>query len=249
MNKNSRCWSMKENQCATHSSGIHRERREECLFCPLFTLMGLVIVGSAKEGRQLTSENYGSMIRLANEASLALEVADLHEETERISVTDGLTGLYNHKEFYRLLGTELERSKRYGTGISLLMIDVDNFKVFNDSYGHIAGDDALKKIVMAIKGAVRKIDISSRYGGEEFTVILPETDKPGAIVLAERIKSAVGSINFSPVEDERVHLTVSIGICSCRGELTIDQIVSRADSAAYLAKHKGKNMICISDQI
>ncbi len=249
MNKDSRCWSRKENHCGTHNQGTERDRKNECHLCPLFTLLGLIVVSSEKEGKQLTAQNYGHMIRLANEASLALEVADLYEETEKISVTDGLTGLFNHKEFYRRLGKELERSRRYGTGISLLMIDVDNFKIYNDTYGHIAGDNALKKIVRAIEGAVRTIDISSRYGGEEFTVILPETDKPGSIVLAERIKSAVGSVNFSPIEDESVHLTVSIGICSCRGELTSDQIVSRADSAAYLAKDRGKNMICISDQM
>ena len=185
-----------------------------------------------------------------NEASLALEIADMYEESERLSITDSLTGLYNHGEFFKLLRSELDRSRRFDTYLSLLMIDVDNFKVFNDTYGHLAGDVALKMISGAIKRAVRKIDIVSRYGGEEFTAILPETDQGGAIVLAERIKGEVASMNMSPVEDERVTLTVSIGICSCQeGIMTPDQLVSRADDASYLAKKMGKNKICVSDII
>ena len=244
-----RCWTMGGEGCRRHTPGSYTHDREACMSCPLFTLVGIIIVSSSEEGGILSPQNYSNLLKLANEASLAIELANLYEENERIAVTDSLTGLYNHKEFYHLLSKELERAKRYSTGISLLMIDVDDFKIYNDTYGHIAGDRALKMVTGAIQSAVRKIDLVCRYGGEEFTVILPETDEPGAIALAERIKSAVGALDYSPVDDEKVAITVSIGLCSTSSEVTMDRFVSRADSAAYMAKNMGKNKICVSEKI
>lgn len=250
MSSDHKCWVRSAVKCDSHMLEPAKNPKENCFNCNLFNVEGVLIVKENKDGKPLRPENIRSIVGLVNESSLALEIADLYEETERMSITDSLTGLYNHREFYKHLKSELDRAKRFDTGLSLLMIDVDNFKIFNDTYGHLAGDMALKMISGAIQRAVRKIDIVSRYGGEEFTVILPETEQTGAIVLAERIKNEVASLDISPVEDERVTLTVSIGICSSRGgEMTPDQIMSRADDAAYLAKKTGKNKICISDRI
>jgi diguanylate cyclase (GGDEF)-like protein len=250
MSNDQKCWVRGMVKCDSHIAEPVKNPKENCFHCNLFSVEGVLIVKEERNGKELKSEHIGSIVGLVNEASLALEIADLYEETERMSITDSLTGLYNHKEFFKLLRGELDRAKRFNTDLSLLMIDVDNFKIFNDTYGHLTGDMALKMISKGITRAVRKIDIVSRYGGEEFTAILPETDQSGAIVLAERIKNEVASMNMSPVEDERVTLTVSIGICSCpAGNMTPDQIVSRADDASYLAKKTGKNRICISDRM
>jgi diguanylate cyclase (GGDEF)-like protein len=250
MSGDPKCWARGIVKCELHMLEPANNPKENCFNCRLFNVEGVLIVKEEKKGKKLQSESISNIVGLVNEASLALEIAGMYEESERLSITDSLTGLYNHGEFFKLLRSELDRSKRFDTHLSLLMIDVDNFKVFNDTFGHLAGDVALKLISGAIKRAVRKIDIVSRYGGEEFTAILPETDQGGAIVLAERIKREVASMNMSPVEDERVNLTVSIGICSCQeGNMTPDQLVSRADDASYLAKKMGKNKICVSDRI
>lgn len=250
MSNDQKCWVRGAVKCDSHIVEPSKNPKETCFKCNLFNVEGVLIIKEGRDEKELKTEHIGSIVGLVNEASLALEIADLYEETERMSITDGLTGLYNHREFFKLLRGELDRSKRYGTNLSLMMIDVDNFKVFNDTYGHLAGDLALKMISTAINRAVRKIDIVSRYGGDEFTAILPETDQRGAIVLAERIKSEVAKMNMSPVEDERAALTVSIGICSTHaGNITPDQLVSRADDASYLAKKTGKDKICISDRM
>ncbi len=249
MSGDGRCWVRQGNMCYIHSitgSG----GRDSCIQCPMFLVEGVVVVKSSRTEKLLEPSDISPVNHLISESSLALEIAELYEETEKMSITDGLTGLYNHREFYRLLEKEVERSRRYGTDISVLMIDVDNFKIYNDTYGHMAGDMALRKIADAIKSSVRKLDIVARYGGEEFAVILPETNQAGAVSLAERIKNSVSSINFSPEEDEFVRLTVSIGVCSMKnGELSPDKFISRADDAAYLAKKTGKNKICVADSV
>jgi diguanylate cyclase (GGDEF)-like protein len=163
-----------------------------------------------------------------------------------MSVTDGLTGLFNHREFYQALRRELERARRYRHTLSLLIIDVDDFKQFNDRYGHPAGDSALRRVAELLKRCARTTDILSRYGGEEFAVILPESTPAGALMVAERMKTEVGGHNFIPNSRYPVHLTVSIGIYSTEdGGVSEDQMVSLADEAAYLAKKSGKNRVVV----
>jgi diguanylate cyclase (GGDEF)-like protein len=163
-----------------------------------------------------------------------------------MAVTDGLTGLFNHREFYQALRRELERARRYRHTLSLLMIDVDDFKRFNDRFGHPAGDIALREIADLLRKCARTTDIIARYGGEELAVILPESTPGGALMVAERIKSEVGAHNFIQGSIEHVQLTVSIGIySSTNGEDSEDQIVSLADEASYVAKKSGKNRVVV----
>ena len=163
-----------------------------------------------------------------------------------MAVTDGLTGLFNHKEFYQAIRRELERARRYQHTLSLLMIDVDDFKRFNDRFGHPAGDVALRSVANLLRICARTTDIIARYGGEEFAVILPESTPAGALMVAERIKSEVAAHNFIPNASIPVHLTVSIGIySSVNGNVSEDQMVSFADEAAYTAKKSGKNMVVV----
>ena len=212
----------------------------------LFPSSALLVVRSVPSGKTVTRENVVPLSNLASEASLALEVVSLYDSMKVMAVTDGLTGLFNHKEFYQAIRRELERARRYQHTLSLLMIDVDDFKQFNDRFGHPAGDVALRSVANLLKLCARTTDIIARYGGEEFAVILPESTPAGALMVAERIKSEVASHNFIPNASIPVHLTVSIGIySSVNGNVSEDQMVSFADEAAYTAKKSGKNMVVV----
>lgn len=225
---------------------IHREAITACLQCEVFPSSALLVVRSVENGKVVTRENTVPISNLASEAGLALEVVSLYDSMKIMAVTDGLTGLYNHREFYQSLRRELERARRYRHTLSLLMIDVDDFKQFNDRFGHPAGDFALRKIAELLRKCARTTDIIARYGGEEFAVILPESTPGGALMVAERIKSEVAEHNFIPNARDPVHLTVSIGIYSSEsGDVSEDQMVSLADEASYIAKKSGKNQVVV----
>lgn len=225
---------------------IYREAIIVCLRCSVFPPSALLVVRSVDNGKTVTRENAVPITNLASEAGLALEVVSLYDSMKVMAVTDGLTGLFNHREFYQSLRRELERARRYRHTLSLLMIDVDDFKQFNDRFGHPAGDFALRKIAELLRKAARATDIVARYGGEEFTVILPESTPGGALMVAERIKSEVAACNFVPNSADPVHLSVSIGIYSSdSGEASEDQMVSLADEASYMAKKSGKNRVVV----
>ena len=227
-------------------SGEIEQKRKECARCEMFLPSAILVVRSHPGSRKISRETTGSIVALANEAGLALKLAEMNENTRKMSITDGLTGILNHRGFYELLGRELERARRYGHSVSLLMVDVDDFKKFNDRYGHLAGDSALKKIAELIRGSVRANDIVARYGGEEFGVILPEATPAGALMLAERIKTDIACHRFPGHSGEVAHLTVSIGIYSTDpGDITEERMVKFADEAAYLAKHSGKNRVVV----
>jgi diguanylate cyclase (GGDEF)-like protein len=212
----------------------------------MFSPIALLALRSRPESRKISRETIVPVVTLANEASMALEMVELHEHLRKMSITDGLTGLLNHREFYQQLRRELERARRYRHTVSLLIIDVDDFKRFNDRFGHLAGDLALRKISDLLRNCARATDIAARYGGEEFAVILPESTSSGALMLAERIKTEVAIHNFLPQVPGEVHLTVSIGIYTAEeGAVTEDQIVSYADQAAYSAKDAGKNCVVV----
>ncbi|MDP2658682.1 MAG: GGDEF domain-containing protein, partial [Candidatus Deferrimicrobium sp.] len=225
---------------------IQREAITACLQCEVFPSSALLVVRSVENGKMVTRENAVPITNLASEAGLALEVVSLYDSMKIMAVTDGLTGLYNHREFYQSLRRELERARRYRHTLSLLMIDVDDFKQFNDRFGHPAGDFALRKISELLRKCARTTDIIARYGGEEFAVILPESTPGGALMVAERIKTEVAEHNFISNASDPVYLTVSIGIYSSEsGDVSEDQMVSLADEASYAAKKSGKNRVVV----
>ena len=225
---------------------VHREAITACLRCGVFPSSALLVVRSVENGKVLNRENAVPLSNLASEAGHALEVVSLYDNMKIMAVTDGLTGLFNHREFYQSLRRELERARRYRHTVSLLMIDVDDFKRFNDRFGHPAGDFALRNIADLLRKCARTTDIIARYGGEEFAAILPESTPGGALMVAERIKQEVAGHNFIQNADHPVHLTVSIGIYNSEnGDVTEDQIVSLSDAASYIAKKAGKNQVVV----
>jgi diguanylate cyclase (GGDEF)-like protein len=182
--------------------------------------------------------NLDPLATLVRQLASSIKNAELHAKVLDLSLTDGLTGVHNRRYFEIMLQKETDRSRRYQRDLAVIMIDIDRFKLYNDAYGHPAGDEALKEIVQCImRGARRGLDVVTRYGGEEFAVILPETDVEGARVVAESMRRKVA-------EDGNLlqPTTVSLGIASLRGEkVSPEELVDEADRALYQAKAQGRN--------
>jgi diguanylate cyclase (GGDEF)-like protein len=158
-----------------------------------------------------------------------------------VSLRDGLTGLFGHEFFYRRTDFEIKRSARYGNAVSLMMIDIDNFKQFNDTHGHQEGDAILKAVGSTIETETRDADICCRYGGEEFAVLLPSTDRTEALVLAERLRTAIE--NGLP-EGKKVTASIGVAVSTAFTPYTAQGLVKEADKALYNAKSRGKNSVC-----
>ncbi len=160
-----------------------------------------------------------------------------------LSIVDDLTQLYNSRQFSTQLKMESDRSNRYHQPLTLLMLDIDNFKVFNDNYGHVEGDRVLRRLGKVVKRCLRKTDYAYRYGGEEFTFLLPMTTIAEGSVTAERIRTEFKKEIFSPAQDREVHMTVSIGVAQYRANEDMKAFVRRADQLMYQAKENGKDRI------
>ena len=178
---------------------------------------------------------------LATQATLALENVDLHQQVSRQAVTDELTGLANHGRFQELLGAEMEQVRRYHHPVGLIMLDIDNFKSINDTYGHQQGDVVLKRVARALADTSREADYPARYGGEEMALILPHTDLEGAHAIAERIRTAIERLRIPRRDEEGVlRITASLGVAATT-DGSKDALIADADAALYDAKRRGKN--------
>jgi diguanylate cyclase (GGDEF)-like protein len=162
-----------------------------------------------------------------------------------LSITDGLTSLYNSRHFYEQLGHEIERANRYQRPLSLLLLDADNFKQINDTYGHVEGDRVLQILAQVVKSCLRSADTAYRYGGEEFTAILPETSIQAAELLAERLREAFATTPLKLSSGATIHSTVSIGVTQYVSPENIQRFVRRADDGVYQAKRRGKNCVTV----
>lgn len=169
------------------------------------------------------------------------------QELVKTAGQDPLTNVYNHGSLYRRLTEEFDAARRYGRPLSYLMLDIDNFKNVNDTLGHRYGDELLKQVAMEIQHTIRKVDVVARYGGDEFGIILPETDTQGGFAQAERIRTAIRRTRFH-ILDRTISAAVSVGIASVPDDAigTAEDLVRNADEALYQAKHNGKDqtMVC-----
>lgn len=166
-----------------------------------------------------------------------------HEEIYRLTTVDGLTQVYNKRYFLETLEREIGRAQRYQRDLSLIMFDIDHFKKINDSYGHLAGDHVLKHLAMVIKSRIRREDILSRYGGEEFSIILPEIDLENAIQFAEKIRKLVEKAVFT-FEDTEIPVTISIGVTNYdTQQADVSEFIKVADEKLYEAKQAGRNRV------
>ena len=206
------------------------------------TVIGVLDLFDRLDAENFDERDLGTIRTFASQATVAIDNVLLHEEAQRLSITDGLTGLWNYRYFTMTIGKEIERSARFGRPLALLMLDLDLFKNVNDTYGHQRGDAVLVEIAARVRGQVRDVDTVARYGGEEVVVILPETDEDGAVQAAERICDAVRRRPFGEPGEGAIDVTVSIGaaVFPAHGA-SATTLLRRADEALYEAKAAGRD--------
>jgi len=181
--------------------------------------------------------------RVLKERELTNERIRMMEKLQKLAITDGLTRLYNSRSFYSQLELEVDRFNRYQHPLTLLLLDIDHFKDYNDKYGHLEGDKVLVRFSQIIRTCLRTNDSAYRYGGEEFTVILPETAGEEARTVAQRIRAALEAEPFSPEDGEEVTVTISIGLTEYHAKEELSTFIQRADQAMYRSKRSGRNKV------
>jgi diguanylate cyclase (GGDEF)-like protein len=192
------------------------------------------------------SEDFERITFAANLAAVAIENRQVHNELERQAHSDYLTGLYNRRRFLEIAEKELARTIRYHSNLSILMLDVDHFKLVNDTYGHKVGDLVLQRLSAVCRATLRDVDIIGRIGGEEFAVLLPETGCEQAMEAAERLRDAIATAKVALNDGLPLHFTVSLGVATFTESGTnIDMLLNQADQALYQAKNTGRNRTCI----
>jgi diguanylate cyclase (GGDEF)-like protein len=207
-------------------------------------VMGIVSV--ARPGKAFSTSESDLFHYLAGQAAVSVENVGLHETVERQAVTDELTGLSNRRRFQETLSSEVARSQRFDQGLGLVMLDIDDFKKVNDTYGHQQGDIVLREVARVLSESSRAIDLPARYGGEELAVVLPGTDLEGAYDLAERVREGIEGLEF-PLVDESgsarsIRITASLGAAALGDHIDdVRELVAAADAALYRAKRAGKN--------
>jgi len=210
-----------------------------------------------KEGRLIPVEINTSVVQRTGQGIVLAFVRDITDRKraeealresehryQELSTIDDLTQLYNSRHFYSQIEREMERTNRYEQPLTLLMLDLDKFKEFNDTYGHVEGDYVLSRLGQVVKRCLRETDSAYRYGGEEFTIMLPMTTSKEGIVTAKRIQTELRKEAFSPVLDQEVYMTVSIGVAHYKPKEEMKVFVNRVDQLMYQAKKKGRNRIC-----
>lgn len=238
-------------QTYKNSSLIQMLKSDELVLIPLKAkdkVNGIIVADNFITKKPITKDDLRMLIMLANQAGLAIENSQLYEKTVIQANTDSLTELWNHGYFQYLLQLELEKSKTTKLPLSLVILDIDDFKIYNDILGHQAGDEILKDLADFLKSRSRKMDWVCRYGGEEFTIILPQTDKKEALAIAERLRIDIEKQSFMHVDAlPQKQLTVSIGLASFpEAGTSPSELISSCDRMLYQAKHMGKNAVCCS---
>ncbi len=211
-------------------------------------VIGVINVSDKSTGGSFSDHDMDLLLSFASFASIAIERGayySMSEELKMLSMTDPLTGLFNRRYFRERLFEEVERVKRHSECFSSFLIDIDDFKSFNDRFGHAVGDDVLKGVSRTIRDAVRSMDVVARYGGEEFAVILPHTGKRDALIIAERIRKDVEEYK-AMVAPFKEWPTISLGVAEFPNDAKdIDDLINKADSAMYHAKRTGKNRVVV----
>jgi diguanylate cyclase (GGDEF)-like protein len=200
---------------------------------------------SQEPGAPLSAKELDILTKVSTQLGLVIDRILLNEETKALATIDPLTGLNNRYVFKKEMAKEINRARRFNLPISLLVADLDHFKKVNDTYGHLAGDETLRKVAALISESVRNIDIACRYGGEEFAVLLPMTDSVGALKIAERLRQNVEEmrIEFNKLT---IKITISIGVATYQGESST-HFFERADQAAYQSKMDGRNRVSAAE--
>jgi diguanylate cyclase (GGDEF)-like protein len=207
-------------------------------------IIGVVEIINREAGSRFTRRDLKLLLTLVEPAAIALENAILFQRTEKLAVTDDLTKLYNSRYLNSCLGKEISRASRHRTSLSIIFLDLDGFKSVNDCNGHLCGSRTLYEVGCIIKRSVREEEVVGRYGGDEFVVILPDTDAPGALLVAERIRRALREHEFLRELGLAVRLSASLGVsCFPAHGSTPQDLIQKADQAMYSVKEQGKDAV------
>ena len=209
------------------------------------TAQHLAVISLARRERPFTDDEAQLLEYLVGQAVISIENADLHETVQRQAVTDELTGLSNVRQMHVTLDREFERGRRFNTPVGFVLLDLDDFKLVNDTYGHQQGDEVLSEVAGVLRGLSRDIDEPARYGGEELAVVLPQTEIEGAMHLAERMRAAIESLRIPRLDGEGdLTITASFGVASVPSSASDKRsLIATADAALYRAKRAGKNRV------
>jgi two-component system, cell cycle response regulator len=210
--------------------------------------IGVAHFGDGDLSYRIALKTQDEIEQLANTINgMAAKLEQSQQALRELATIDGLTGVSNRREFNRRLTVEIERSRREGHPVSLLMVDIDHFKKLNDTYGHQSGDDALRHFSALIKKEVRPGDLPARYGGEEFAVILPHADRSDVFAVAERLRTLIAAQDIEIQNNQRVKVTASLGCATFPMDAaTEESLMAEADAALYKAKKSGRNRVCLA---
>lgn len=243
--KNFKCYTLSELEGAISNDKSFNilKMLNPILIVPLMSkgiLNGMIILGERINNKNFTENEKEYLIDIAQLAGIAIHNASLYE----MATTDMMTKLKIHHYFHTLLVEEMERASRLSRPLSLIMADIDHFKVLNDTYGHQAGDMVLINVARIMKDSIRHIDVASRYGGEEFAIILPGTEIHESLIVAERIRQHIEK-SFITYDGKDLKATISIGVTEFDPEVdkTKNTFIERADKAMYISKRNGRNLV------
>ena len=212
-------------------------------------VLGVIEIVNYVGKRDFETEDVALLQAMADYAAIALENAMHVQRIHELTITDDVTSLYNARHLNFVLETEIYRSNRYHYEFSLIFIDLDHFKEVNDTYGHLAGSKLLRELADVIRGGLRMIDHAFRYGGDEFVVLLPQTSKEAATVVARRLRARVNETTFLQEEDLNLKITASLGMATFPADATTKaEMIRLADEAMYLVKNTSRNNIAVANQ-
>ncbi len=244
-----RCWLVSGTLCSTGYRLTEEEKKKECLQCSIFKdqnvdeVEGVMLVDNSLTGKPIGNDVITSLSIVAHTVGVAINNSKMFMRTLNNAIRDDLTGLHNRRYFNERLIDELERAKRYDETLSLIICDIDHFKRVNDSYGHIVGDMVLIWIANLIREQRRKSDVVARFGGEEFAILLMNTDKNLALEIAENLRCQIEETPFLG-DDDKIFLTTSFGVATLGEDAnSFDGLVSKADKYMYCAKAQGRNRV------
>ncbi|MBF0329579.1 MAG: GGDEF domain-containing protein [Nitrospirae bacterium] len=257
-NEHLRCWQIAGTYCGGKVQGFFAEKYKNCKACDIYTAACPTVVEELGEGlnnllflirkqKRYNAKQLEEINHLNNELSSAIENLDTKNRAiQEMVITDKLTGLYNRNYLFTVLEDEISRCQRYNTTFSIFMIDIDDFKRVNDEFGHLVGDKLLASLGDVVKKVIRNTDRPFRYGGEEFVIILPETEPSIAIIIANRIRTAFEA-TIIEIDDgsgkKNISRTLSLGVAFYKKGATSQELLKQADTAMYTAKAEGKNKV------